>query len=80
MHTHMRSITYIIMIFQHVNMSGSYYIAIEKNRDALEAIWMRTSFSSRFDPQTPLGGPMSFLIIPNGHECMCEHGKGILEH
>ena len=25
---------------------------------------MHTSVSSRFDPQTPLGGPISFLIIP----------------
>ena len=21
----------------------------------------------------PLGGPINFLIIPNGHECRCEH-------
>ena len=68
------------MIFQHITMSGSEYITIEKNRDALEAIRMHTSVSSRFNPQTPLGGPMSFLIIPNGHKRICECGKGMLEH
>ena len=51
------------------------YSIIGKNCEALEAIWMHTSVNSIFDPQTPLGGPMSFLIIQNGHECMCEHGK-----
>ena len=55
-------------------------ITIEKNHEALEAIWMHTSVISIFDPQTPLGGPMIFLIIQNGHEYMCEHGKGMLEH
>ena len=56
------------------------YITIGKNHEALEAIWMHTSVSSRLDPQTPLDEPMSFLIIENGHECMCEHGKCMMQH
>ena len=55
------------------------YTTIRKNHEDLEVIWMHTSVSSRFDPQTPVGGPMSFLIIPNGHERMCECGKGMME-
>ena len=36
---------------------------------------MHKSVIPRSNPQTPLAGPMSLLIITNGHECMCEHGK-----
>ena len=76
----MRSVTNIIMNLQHVNMSVSNIYYITENCEALEAIWMHTSVSSRFDLETPLGGPMSLLIIQNCSESLCEHGKGMLEH
>ena len=70
----MRSVTNIIMNFQHVNMSVSNIYYITENCEALEAIWMHTSVSSRFDLETPLGGPMSLLITPNSHKFKCECG------
>ena len=70
----MRSVTNIIMTFQHVNMSVSNIYYSRENCEALEAIWMHTIVSSRFDLQTPLGGPMSLLVIPNSHKCMFECG------